>query len=77
MWKIKLTKLLFEKCYVIAIIQKKKKKKMTPKTRTVNEHTATFSNFQNVQINLNPEAHLKDVTNVREQTNKHQIEVRG
>lgn len=30
MWKIKLTKLLFEKLYVIAIIQKKKK--MTPKT---------------------------------------------
>lgn len=28
MWKIKLTKLLFEKLYVIAIIQKKK---MTPK----------------------------------------------
>lgn len=31
MWKIKLTKLLFEKLFVIAIIQKKKKK-MTPKT---------------------------------------------
>lgn len=30
MWKIKLTKLLIEKLYVIAKIQKKKK--MTPKT---------------------------------------------